>query len=95
MMYVTLAFALAVFVIALCFLTTSNQRMDRILYSVGIFLFMLFFYRVLFRVSYSLIGEAGSSSILVFHTTIMAGSLLLLISGLFMKAIPMTAAENK
>lgn len=94
MMYVTIAFALAVSVIALCFLATSNQRIDRILYSVGIFLFMLFFYRVLFQVAYSMLGEAGSSSILVFHTTLMTGSLLLLISGLFMKAIPITATEK-
>ena len=94
MMYVTIAFALAVSVIALCFLATSNQRVDRILYSVGIFLFMLFFYRVLFQVAYSMLGEAGSSSILVFHTTLMTGSLLLLISGLFMKAIPITATEK-
>ncbi len=94
MMYVTIAFALAVFVIALCFLATSNQRTDRILYSVGIFLFMLFFYRVIFQVAYSMAGEAASSSVLVFHTTIMAGSLLLLISGLFMKAIPIVVAEK-
>ena len=94
MMYVTIAFALAVLIIALCFLVTASKRTDRILYSVGIFMFMLFFYRVIFQVAYSVGGEAGSSSILVFHTTLMAGSLLLLISGLIMKAIPMAVTEK-
>ncbi|WP_372732246.1 hypothetical protein, partial [Novosphingobium sp.] len=75
-------------------LVTASKRTDRILYSVGIFMFMLFFYRVIFQVAYSIGGEAVSSSILVFHTTRMAGSLLLLISGLIMKAIPMAVAEK-